>query len=850
MAAVFQIAIIGSGPAGLSAAARAAALEQTHNASTSRHILLESYAEPARTIQRYQKGKHVMAEPGYLDLRSDLPFAAGTREEILGNWRAGIDTSQVNIRYDAEVTRIEGSRGDFRIQLKSGEMLTAEQVILAIGLEGSPRKLGVPGEHLAGVQYHLDDPAEFSGETIVVVGAGDSAIENALGLAGRNRIYIVNRRSEFSRAKDGNLNAVLAAISNPALDFHCFYDAAINAIELNTASEPDAAPLRIVVDTPEGPRPVDCHRVIARLGGVPPRAFVESAGVVFPNDRPDAIPELSRTYETNIPGLHIIGSLAGYPLIKQAMNQGYDVVEYINGHDVEPADFPLLRNQFELLPFERPPAEVLDLFQRRIPFFATLNVLQFRELLIESEIFVSYPPGELQRDAEARRDRLIAALAAEGRPPRLTRVVTEGEYLYRKGGYATTFFTLVEGEVTLESGDPAQPDRTLTRGQFFGEGSLISGRPCQDSARAGRNCILVGTPRRIMVKLFNSNEEVRAGVDWIFIVRELQRLFAPGASFEALRDISHAATLRTFKAGEFLFEAGATGTSLHLIRRGSVSLQRDVAGQSITVAELRAGELVGEMALMGDPRRRERALATVATETIELFRHEFLALMRLPNASIEALQARAQRRVTDNTQMEVRPESSEVMNFLLAEGLGEATDTLLIDETLCIGCDNCEKACAETHNGLSRLDRAAGKSFAHIHVPIACRHCEHPHCMKDCPPNAINRAADGQVYITDTCIGCGNCQINCPYDVIRMSYDAPAKPGLLQWLLLGRGPGPGEPAHFEPDTRATAKGKRAVKCDACVGDPLGYACVRACPTGAAQRVDPEQFIRLLKSDVR
>jgi Fe-S-cluster-containing hydrogenase component 2 len=83
-----------------------------------------------------------------------------------------------------------------------------------------------------------------------------------------------------------------------------------------------------------------------------------------------------------------------------------------------------------------------------------------------------------------------------------------------------------------------------------------------------------------------------------------------------------------------------------------------------------------------------------------------------------------------------------------------------------------------------------------------------------------------------------------------MSYDAPAKPGLLQWLLFGRGPGPGDPGHFEPDPHAKEKGKRAVKCDACVNDPLGYACVRACPTGAAQRVDPEQFIRLLKSDVR
>jgi CRP-like cAMP-binding protein/Pyruvate/2-oxoacid:ferredoxin oxidoreductase delta subunit len=395
----------------------------------------------------------------------------------------------------------------------------------------------------------------------------------------------------------------------------------------------------------------------------------------------------------------------------------------------------------------------------------------------------------------------------------------EGDYLYRQGEYATSFFTIVEGEVHLESDDAQQSAEVLGRGQFFGEGSLISGRPRQESARAGRNCILVETPRRIMVKLFNSNEDVRAGVDWIFVVRELKRLFAPGASFAELRPISERARIHQFRAGDTVFAAGDSGDSLHVIRRGSLSLTRRTGSGSVTVAELRAGELAGEMALMGDSTRRETAVATVATETVEIGRAEFLALMNLPSANLAGLQARARHRLTDNTRMEARPESSGVMNFLLGEGLGEATDTLLIDESLCIGCDNCERACAETHGGLSRLDRAAGKSFAHIHVPIACRHCEHPHCMKDCPPNAIQRSPGGQVYIDDTCIGCGNCEANCPYDVIRMSYDPPAKPGLLAWLLFGRGPGPGEPARFEPEPAARERGRKAVKCDACVNDP-------------------------------
>jgi Fe-S-cluster-containing hydrogenase component 2 len=122
--------------------------------------------------------------------------------------------------------------------------------------------------------------------------------------------------------------------------------------------------------------------------------------------------------------------------------------------------------------------------------------------------------------------------------------------------------------------------------------------------------------------------------------------------------------------------------------------------------------------------------------------------------------------------------------------------------------------------------------------------------MKDCPPNAIHRAPSGEVFIDDSCIGCGNCETNCPYDVIRMAYPAPPKPGLLQWLLFGRGDGPGEPGSYEPSEQAKAAGKKAMKCDACVNEPAGPACVRACPTGAAIRVGPDQFLDVAAGGLR
>jgi Fe-S-cluster-containing hydrogenase component 2/thioredoxin reductase/CRP-like cAMP-binding protein len=848
---MYQIAIVGAGPAGLSAAARAADRDRRARidgkSSTPSYVLLEGFNVHAKTIQRYQKGKHVMAEPGFLDLRSDMEFGAGSREQILARWGEGLKQGGVNIRYGAEVRKITGNKHAFNLQLASGETVQAAHVVLAIGLEGNPRKLGAPGEDLERVQYQLDDPGEFRDETILVVGAGDSAIENALALAEQNDVWIINRGKEFSRAKDANLNAVVAAIADQRRRLNCYYEASIKSVV-----EGANGALTVVLQTATGEKTAQANRIIARLGAIPPRKFVESVGIRFPNERPDAIPELSRHYESNVPGVYVIGSLAGYPLIKQAMNQGYDVVEFINGNDLKPADHPLLEYQFHGLPFERPVDEMVERFQQLIPMFRQMNGLQFRELIIESDVIVAYPEGAEHKDAQRKMSALNQQLERE-RPtpltPRSTRVVREGEAIYEPGEFGTSFFTIVDGEVTLEGAQPPHIRTRLGRGEFFGEMSLLSGRPRSDKAIAGPGCILVETPRRTMVKLMNSNEEVRSGIDWIFVVRELQRHFAPFATLKDLRTIAARVTLRRLKAGEVLFKEGEVGDSLFVLRSGGVALSRKKGAEQMLVAEVRSGHLVGEMALMGDPVRRETATTTVAADAIEIKRKEFLELARREDARLDPLQKDVSRRVIDNARMQVRPEAGALMNFLMSEGLGEATNVLVIDESLCVGCDNCEKACAETHGGVSRLDREAGATYANVHIPTACRHCEQPHCMKDCPPNAIRRSESGEVYINDSCIGCGNCQANCPYDVIRMVYDAPKKPGLLSWLLFG-GSGPGEQANYAPSATAKEKGKKAVKCDACVGLDGGPACVRSCPTGAAIRIGPEQFVDLVEERKR
>jgi CRP-like cAMP-binding protein/thioredoxin reductase/Fe-S-cluster-containing hydrogenase component 2 len=791
-----EVGIIGSGPAGLSAAARAAELGISH-------VLLEAEQHVSNTIHKYQKGKHVMAEPQVLPLRSPLAFAAGKREAVLAAWNEQAVQQGLNIRRGCEVTGISGADGAFEVATSAGAVFRCRKLILAIGVQGNLRKLGVAGEDLEGVQYQLDDPDEYVDETIVVVGAGDAAIENALALAEKNRVILINRNEEFARCKEGNLALVTRAIKEGRID--CRYGTSALKVE-RVAGDP---PLAFSVKTPAGPDVIECNRIIARLGATPPRKLVEGFGVQFPGKDPASVPALSDTYESNVKGLYVIGALGGYPLIKQAMNQGYEAVEFALGRSVAPADEPLLARKFATFSRAMTVSQVLDVIQTNVPLLKDVNRLQLREFMLESE---------------------LAAPAA-------------GEVVFERNDYTNSFYMIVSGEVRVEvPREGAPPDHfPLGPGQFFGELGLISGRRRSNTVRAGSDCVLIEAPRRAMLKLIASVESVRKLVDETFLKRAVRAYLAPMLPDSELDElIADGVAVKTYGGGEVLFREGDAPDGLYLIRRGSVMISRVIAGREVVLSYLSAGNYVGEMALISQAPRMASVKAAVTTEALILNSEAFQRVLARNPKWREEMEKLFLDRLRINAAMEARPDPGNIIGFLMQQGVGEATDVLLIDESLCIRCNNCEKACADVHDGTSRLDREAGPTFAEIHVPTSCRHCEHPHCMKECPPDAIHRSAEGEVFIDDTCIGCGNCERNCPYGVIQLAAVDPERrrPSLWSWLALGVGPEPG----MEPKPKSKDIPKKAVKCDMCKDLAGGAACVRACPTGAAIRVSPEQFM--------
>ncbi|MCW1382162.1 cyclic nucleotide-binding domain-containing protein [Novosphingobium sp. KCTC 2891] len=852
MSQVYKVAIVGSGPAGMSAASRAAGLGLDH-------VLLEKTDHLSDTIFKYQKGKHVMATPSQLVLRSDQEFDAGKKEDILGKWNARTAELGVNVRYNADVKAIRGTgpaipgsvqkivtrardgstttteiqrhAPPYAIELTNGETIIAESVILAIGTQGNPNLMRCPGADLPHVTYQLDDPYAILDEHVVVIGTGDAGIENARGLAEDpaqgNVVSILNRnpkstnvRESFATAKEPNAKALVEDDAAGKLTIR--YEAETKAVE----------PGWITLSTRDGEERIRCDRIIARIGSAPPRAFVEGCGIEFASSDRLAFPTLSPQFESTAPGIFVIGALAGYPLIKHCMNQGYDVVEFIAGNrDLKPADEPLLEAKFASLPGNRSVNEWLELLRANIAILEGMTTLQLREFMLDSD----------------------------------ARFYRKGETIFEKNDPGSSLFAIADGSVHVRL-DPKDPSKVvpIPKGSIFGEVGLISGRRRGATIVAAEDCICVEISRNAALKLQSQVPTAKRAIERISIERQLLQMFGAGLTSADVGEVVQTAKVMNVRAGDTIIREGDDDRDIYVIRVGSMIVEKEVGGKPVFLSYLPAGSYVGEMALIDGGQRTATVRAAIKSEVIRIDGDAFSRVLAAKPALLERARKDMEVRRATNAFVESKKDSfsgvvdlySEQAKFLVSQGLGEATDVLLIDERLCVGCDNCEKACADSHDGLSRLDREAGKSFAHLHVPTSCRHCEHPHCMADCPPNAIQRGPDGEVRINDTCIGCGNCQRNCPYGVIRMDKVPPKKPSLLSWLLFGKGPGPGEPpykwskknTHYtgDPAVDEALDRKKAIKCDMCAGIEGGPSCVRACPTGAAIRVSPDEFLTVAR----
>ncbi len=258
-----DLAIIGAGPSGLSAAL--AATEENLS-----YVVLEQAANFGGTIFQYPRQKLTHTQPVELPLYGTLKRDEYTKEELLALFEGLVERHGLQLRFRERVKTIERPGDeDFRIHTTAAEH-RARNVLLAMGRRGTPRKLGVPGEDLPKVMYQVRDARQYRRQRVLCVGGGDSAIEAAMGLARQgNEVVLSYRKEQFFRIKRKNEERLGKLVRRGRIR------------PVMQSQVVEIAEHAVRLSTPAGELEIANDFVFVLIGGVPPFALLRDIGIRF-----------------------------------------------------------------------------------------------------------------------------------------------------------------------------------------------------------------------------------------------------------------------------------------------------------------------------------------------------------------------------------------------------------------------------------------------------------------------------------------------------------------------------------------------------------------------------------------
>jgi thioredoxin reductase (NADPH) len=257
-----DVLIVGAGPAGFSASL--AAMEQDLNFRTVEQDTLGG------TVAHFPRGKLVMTQPATLPLVGKVKFRETTKEALLAFWEKVQRDTGLEVAFQERVESIVplGKGQGFEVKTTTGSYKTLT-VLLAIGRRGTPRTLDVPGEEQAKVVYRLIDPEQYSGQHVLVVGGGDSAIEAAVSIAEEpgTTVTLSYRSKSFSRAKAKNRDRLEKLRKANRLTV------------LLESQVLEITPDSVTIETAAATKSIPNDVVIVCAGGILPTGFLKSFGV-------------------------------------------------------------------------------------------------------------------------------------------------------------------------------------------------------------------------------------------------------------------------------------------------------------------------------------------------------------------------------------------------------------------------------------------------------------------------------------------------------------------------------------------------------------------------------------------
>jgi thioredoxin reductase (NADPH) len=260
---VYDVLIVGAGPAGISASLRA--IENKLN-----YLTLER-DEIGGTVAKYPRQKLVLTSPVEFPMYGKFNKTELSKENLLAFWDMVLNRADFNVVTGEKVDDIKKDADGVFTLTTPNNQYRSRAVILALGRNGTPRKLGVKGEELPKVMYRLIEADHYINKRILVVGGGDSAVEAAMGLAHQqgNQVTLSYRKEGFTRLKTRNANRIEDCIRSGKVK------ALFNSSPVEFKS--DAVTLNINGSLQE----IANDFVWIFAGGIPPSDFLKKIGVEF-----------------------------------------------------------------------------------------------------------------------------------------------------------------------------------------------------------------------------------------------------------------------------------------------------------------------------------------------------------------------------------------------------------------------------------------------------------------------------------------------------------------------------------------------------------------------------------------
>ncbi len=275
--AQFDVLVVGAGPAGLSAALACAAAKL-------KYVCIEQN-KFGGTIYNFPKQKVVMSQPLEFALMGRFKFSKNkvSKEELLGLWGHVRQKAGLSVKEECRFINLQKKGSIFEVETSLGTM-TAQKVILAMGVRGTPRKLGLKNEELSKVTYNLLDPEQYQQRWIAVVGGGNAGVEAAQYLCKvdlRNRVFLLVRGPTFDRCNQENQD-IIFDYQKKGLVTICFNSSIEEIHTDHLIVKKDDQLLRLQNDF-----------VFIFAGAIMPFAFLKSIGVMIETKFGEAVKKAS-----------------------------------------------------------------------------------------------------------------------------------------------------------------------------------------------------------------------------------------------------------------------------------------------------------------------------------------------------------------------------------------------------------------------------------------------------------------------------------------------------------------------------------------------------------------------------